>query len=107
MNLGWAVKLAGYPPEKVCGGGAKGVIWLRRVQEHFDKGLLLIGREHQLMLLERPGCRLAHCVDHELLQTDAAERGRPLEEGLLLGIDTSLQPFGLGPWCACWGCHKN
>ena len=67
-----------------------GIIWLRWVHEHVDKDLLFLRRENQLMFLDGLRGRLPHRGNHELFQAYAAQSGRPLEEGLLLGIDTSF-----------------
>jgi len=42
------------------------------------------------MFLDGLRGRLPHRGNHELFQAYAAQSGRPLEEGLLLGIDTSF-----------------
>lgn len=55
----------------------------RAVESTKDSTSQPIGRQDQLVFLERPHCRLPHRDNHELLQADAAERRRSLEEGLL------------------------
>src|ERR1700756_4080522 len=97
MKPTWFVNLAVDRPEVVFGGGKEGGFRLLWVHEHIDKDLLILHRENQLMFLYGLHSRLAHRGNHKLLQAYATESGRPLEQSLLFGSDTSFQAFGLNP----------